>query len=62
MDEKVKELSELLESSDEKRTTVVYQLFDNMSFMVKKLDGMRHLPEKGPDGKYHVDGKLDIAS
>jgi hypothetical protein len=33
-----------------------------MSFMVKKPNGTRHLPEKGPDGKYHVDGKLDIAS
>jgi hypothetical protein len=62
VDENVKELSELLESTDEKRTTVVYQLFDNMSFMVKKLDGMRHLPKKGPNGKYHVDGKLDISS
>ncbi len=62
VDKKVKELSEFLESTDEKRTTVVYQLFDNMSFMVKKPDGTRHLPEKGPDGKYHVDGKPDIAS
>jgi hypothetical protein len=41
---------------------VVYQLFDNMTFMAKKPDGSRHLPEKGPDGKYPVDGKLDIAS
>jgi hypothetical protein len=62
VDNKVKELTELLEHTDEKRTTVVYQLFDNMTFMVKKPDGSRHLPEKGPDRKYHVDGKLDIAS
>jgi hypothetical protein len=61
MDEKVKELTELLETTDKKRTTVMYQLLDNMTFMVKKPDGSRHLPEKGPDGKYHVDGKLDIA-
>jgi len=58
VDENVKELSELLESTDEKRTTVVYQLFDNITFIVKK----RQLPEKGPDGKYHVEGRLDIAS
>jgi hypothetical protein len=38
VDEKVKELSELLESTDENRTKVVYQLFGNMSFMVKKPD------------------------
>ncbi len=62
MDEKVKELTELLEHTDEKRTPVVYQLFDNMTFFVKKPDGSRHLPEKGHDGKYYIDGKLDIAN
>jgi hypothetical protein len=51
VDEKVKELKELLEHIDKKRTTVVYQLFDNMTFFVKKPDGSRHLPEKGHDGK-----------
>jgi hypothetical protein len=51
VDEKVKELTELLEHTDEKRTTVVYQLFDNMIFFVKKPDGSRHLPEKCQDGK-----------
>jgi hypothetical protein len=40
----------------------LYQLFDNVTFMVKKPDGSRQLPEKGSDGKYHVEGKLDIAS
>jgi hypothetical protein len=33
-----------------------------MTLFVKKPDGSRHLPEKGHDGKYHIDGKLDIAS
>jgi hypothetical protein len=60
--EKVKELREVLEHTDEKRTTVVYQLFDNMTFHVKKPDGSRHLPEKGHDGKYHIEGRLDIAN
>jgi hypothetical protein len=46
--------------SDETRTTIVYQLFDNSSFFAKKLDGSRGLPEKGPDGKFHVNGKLEI--
>jgi hypothetical protein len=41
---------------------VVYQLLDNITFMVKKPDGTRQLPEKGPDGKYYVEGRLDIAS
>jgi hypothetical protein len=40
----------------------VYQLYDNTSFLVKQSDGSRGLPEKGADGKYHVDGKLDIAN
>jgi hypothetical protein len=62
VDKKVKELKELLEHTDEKRPTVVYQLFDNMTFFVKQPDGSRHLPEKGNDGKYHIDLKLDIAN
>jgi hypothetical protein len=43
-----------------KRTTIVYQLFDNVSYMVKKPDGTRCLPQKGRDGRYHVEGKLDV--
>ncbi len=46
VDDQVKELTELLETTDEKRTTVVYQLFDNVTYMVKKPDGTRH-PGKG---------------
>jgi hypothetical protein len=61
-EEKARELTELLENTDEKRATVVYQLFDNITFMVKKPDGSRQLPEKGSDGKLHVEGKLDIAN
>ncbi len=62
VDEKVKELLELVVSTDEKRTTMVYQFFNNVSLLVTKPDGTRHLTEKGQDGKYHVEGKLDIAS
>ncbi len=29
VDEKVRELTEIVSQSDEKRTTIVYQLFDN---------------------------------
>ncbi len=61
VEEKVRELTELFLTTDEKRTTVVYQLFDNVSCMVKKGDGSRFLPEKWQDGRYHVKGKLDIA-
>jgi hypothetical protein len=61
VDEKVKELTEIVSQSDEKRTTIVYQLFDNCSFYVKKEDGRRELPLRGADGKFHIDGKVDIA-
>jgi hypothetical protein len=47
VEEKVKELTELVLTMDEKRTTVVYQLFDNMSFLVKRADGTRHLARRG---------------
>ncbi len=51
-----------MSETDEKRTTVVYQLFDNVCFQVKKEDGSKTLPEKGHDGRYHVEGKVEIAS
>ncbi len=62
VEEKVRELKELVASTDEKRTTVVYQLYDNVSYMVKKADGTRSLPAKGRDGRYHVEGRLEIAN
>jgi hypothetical protein len=62
VEEKVKELTEIVSQCDEKRTTVVYQLYDNVSFFAKKADGTRNLPEKGQDGKFHVDGRLEVAT
>jgi hypothetical protein len=59
VEETVRELKELVPTMDEKRMAKVYQLFDNVSYLVKKLGGSRVLPEKGKDGKYHVVGKLD---
>jgi hypothetical protein len=40
----------LVKETDERRTTVVYQLFDNVCYQVKKADGSKALPEKGQDG------------
>jgi hypothetical protein len=45
-----------------RRMTIVYQLFDNIRNMVKKPDGTRVLPTKGRDGRYHVEGRLEIAN
>ncbi len=55
----MKELTEIVSQCDEKRTTIVYQLYDNSSFFAKKADGTRALPEKGLDGKFHVDRSVD---
>ncbi len=62
MAEKVRKLKEIAATVDEKRTTIVYQLFDNISYLVKKPDGSRVLPSKGRDGRYHVGGRLEIAN
>ncbi len=62
VEEKARELSEIVSSTDESRTTIVYQLFDNSSYFVKRQDGSRSLPGRGGDGRYHVDGKLEIAT
>jgi hypothetical protein len=37
-------LKELVKETDERRTTVVYQLFDNVCYQVKKADGSKALP------------------
>jgi hypothetical protein len=62
VEEKARELLDIVSTTDESRTTIVYQLFDNMSYYVKKPDGTRALPGRSADGKYHVDGRLKIAS
>jgi hypothetical protein len=62
VEEKVKQLTEIVSQCDEKRTTTVYQLYNNCSFFAKKQDGTRSLPEKGSDGNYHVEGRLEIAT
>jgi hypothetical protein len=54
VEDKVKELTETVSQTDEKITTIVYQIWQS--------DGSRRLPEKGPDGKHHVDGRLEIAT
>jgi hypothetical protein len=38
--EKARELSDIVSTTDESRTTIVYQLFDNMSYYVKKPETM----------------------
>jgi hypothetical protein len=62
VEEKAKELADIVSNTDESRTIIVYQLFDNMSYYVKNPDGTRLLPGKSSDGKYHVDGKLEITT
>jgi hypothetical protein len=44
VEEKARELSEIVSTTDESRTTIVYQLFDNSSYYVKRPDGSRSLP------------------
>ena len=61
VEEKLAELKDEVLASDERKTTVFYQLFDNSSFWVSKKDGSRVLPEKERDRKYHVDGRLEVA-
>jgi hypothetical protein len=44
VEEKVEKLKEFVNETDERRTTVVYQLFDNVCYQVKKADGSKDLP------------------
>jgi hypothetical protein len=46
----------------EKRTIVVFQIFDNNVFLAAQADGSRSLPVRSKtDGKYHVPGRLELA-
>jgi hypothetical protein len=54
-------LKEVLEEDWEDDTVIVYQLFDNSSFMYVGPDGTCGLPFKSTeDGKYHVPGAIGL--
>jgi hypothetical protein len=55
------QLSTVLAESYDGETMIVYQLFDNNFYMVCDEDGVRSLPAKGTDNKYHVQGRLVTA-
>jgi hypothetical protein len=56
----VEQLASVLAESFDGETYIVYHLFDNSVFL-ESNDDIHLLPEKGPDGKYHIRGKLTIA-
>jgi hypothetical protein len=60
IEQSVKALTEELSKSD-KRTVVIFHIFDNSVFFCAKEDGSRTLPVRGKDGIYHVPGKLEFA-
>jgi hypothetical protein len=55
-------LSSVLAEEYSGETYIVYQLFDNSSFMACDSNGDRSLPVKLGDGKYHVPGRLVMVS
>jgi hypothetical protein len=59
IENKVEQLRDILESTD-KRTVIIYHLYDNSVFFSCKQDGSRALPVKR-DNVYHVEGRLDFA-
>jgi hypothetical protein len=52
------QLTTVLAEDYEGETMIIYQLFDNNLYLSCDEAGVRRLPEKGPDNKYHVSGKL----
>jgi hypothetical protein len=46
----------------DKRTIVVFQIFDNNVYLAAQPDGSRSLPVRSKsDGTYHVPGRLELA-
>jgi hypothetical protein len=56
----VEQLTSVLAESFDGETYIVYHLFDNSVFF-ENNDDIHVLPEKGPDGRYHIKGKLTAA-
>jgi hypothetical protein len=54
----ISELSSVLEEEYNGETFVIYQLYDNSSYLACSPDGDRSLPVKLGDGRYHVPGRL----
>ena len=61
VEKKVKELEEVVAEGDESHTTVIYHLFDNLTYSCQREGERPTRPVKGADGRYHVEGKLVIA-
>jgi len=59
-DELTEKLSREMRKEYVGETMVVYQLFDNLSFLQGSDDNWRRL-EKGGDGKYHAEGHIRVA-
>jgi hypothetical protein len=53
-------LKEVLEEPWEGETVVIYQLFDNLTYVGIGSDGTERAPTKGTDGRYHVIGSLGL--
>jgi hypothetical protein len=54
--ELVRKLVEETMIQDHNDVTAIIQLLDNSVFLVGGPGGTRHLPRRGADGTYHVDG------
>jgi len=59
----VEELAEGLEGKVDDRTVVIFMGLDNGTFYAENdEDGEWTLPKKDKEGKYHVEGRVQVAS
>jgi hypothetical protein len=61
VERKVKDLAEVVAEGDKAHTTVVYHIFDNLTYACQKDRERPARPVKGNNGVYHMEGKLVIA-
>jgi hypothetical protein len=58
----IKQATDELVGLELKPDLIIVQALDNNTYFVSKEDGSLSVPTKGPDGKFHVDGDLRVAT
>jgi hypothetical protein len=54
------QMEAVINKESDHKFVIIYHLFDNSIFNGCRLDGSRTMPFRGSNGKYHVEGALQI--
>ncbi len=55
-------MTDILEMKVDKKAVVIFMGLDNGLYYAEDEDGERTLPKKDKEGKFHVEGQVQVAS